>query len=119
MSKWMQVIQDMAFNEDQNLDEMTRDSTKAKDHDIGFVNAKSGAGILARDSGVLEGYADHNLGFRFDPKTKTLMLIAPTIKMFCQDFNVYKPEDAPKFERLTKEHEEILGLLGGEVDEEV
>jgi hypothetical protein len=116
MEAWVKNLNDLMLTEDENIDEMYASSTKAQGEDIGFINKKSGAGILARESGVLEGFAYYNLGFRFDPKYMTLSLFAPTIQLFCQNFKVYDHADESQFEALNKEYQEVLDMIGGSVN---
>ncbi|GAK42059.1 hypothetical protein TCA2_4551 [Paenibacillus sp. TCA20] len=111
MQNWMIKLEELMMSSDQNIDEMVEQSSHAKNADVGIINDTSGAGILARDSGVLEGFSYYNLGFRLDPSTMTFGLYAPKIRMFTDDFKVVS--GAQEFNPINDEYEEILNMIGG------
>lgn len=117
MKKWMQKLDDMMTASDSNIDEMVKESTTAKNEDIGMINDKSGAGILARDNGVIEGFSYYNLGFRMDPKNMTLSFYAPTIQLFTGNFQVIDGDK--EFNRITEDYAEILKKIGAKSNGEV
>ena len=117
MKSWLKTLNDMHFKNDQNLDEAVQEKTQATTNDVGLINPVSGAGVMARENGKLEGYADYGLGFRFDPASKTYSVFASKIRFFCSDFKVLDESQAS--ERIDEDFAEILELIGGKVDEEV
>jgi len=107
----------MMTGDDQNIDEMAEQSSHAKTNDVGIINDTSGAGILARDNGVLEGFSYYNLGFRLDPATMTIGFFAPKIRMFTNDFQVVSGDQ--EFNPINDEYAEILNMIGGKDNGEV
>ena len=79
---WKQELLKLDLWEAEDLDDLANKASEAKPDDIGFVNPKSGAGILGRENGVLEGFSDHGLGFRFSRDSQSLMVFAPSIHLF-------------------------------------
>jgi hypothetical protein len=118
MKTWMETLNELLLNQDdKNLNQVAEDHTKASSDDVGFVNPVSGAGMLARSNGRLEGFADYGLGFRVDPSNKTFSIYGSRIHLFCSDFQVFAGER--EFQVMDPEQEEILGMIGGVVDEKV
>ncbi len=117
MLEWKSRLNTMIEKEDQNIDEMANESSEAKTNDVGLINNKSGAGLLARDTGVLEAFSYYNLGFRFDPENMSLSFYAPHIKMFTGDYQIIDSDQVSN--PITDEYQEILKLIGGKVDGEV
>lgn len=79
---WKEELLKLDLWEAEDLDTLADKSSEAKPDDIGFINSKSGAGILARENGLLEGFSDYGLGFRFSRDTQSLMVFAPSIHLF-------------------------------------
>jgi peptide deformylase len=119
MANWVNTLNDIMLSEGQNIDDLFQSSTQAKGHDVGFVNKKTGAGILARDTGVLESFAYYNLGMRMDPESMTISFFAPTIQMFCSKYQVYEGADASAFQRINQDYQDVLDMIGGKVDDKV
>jgi hypothetical protein len=113
MKTWMDGLNSLMFAEEKNIDDLAKENSRAKNNDVGVINSVSGAGILARENGMLEGFAHYNLGFRFDPSHMSLSLFAPRIQLFCNEFKVYDGEDPGKFDPINKDYQEILDLIGG------
>lgn len=84
---WKDDLNELDLTEPQDLDDLAENSTEAKAEDVGFVNPKSGAGILGREDGVLEGFADYGLGFRFSRNSQSLMVFAPSVHIFSSSIN--------------------------------
>lgn len=78
--------------------------------DIGFVNQQSGAGMIARDSGALEGYASNNLGFRFDPESESLTIVANNIVLLTE--KIVQRQEPKDF--IGESKEQILFLAKGQ-----
>ncbi|QHW35652.1 hypothetical protein GZH47_32660 (plasmid) [Paenibacillus rhizovicinus] len=114
---WMDTLNSIMFPQETNLNTLAEESTMASSEDVGFVNPLSGAGLLARSSGVLEGFSDYGLGFRMDPESKTFSIYAARVNLFCSQFKVFSGDH--EFTIIDTEQEEILGLIGGKADEEV
>ena len=92
MAKWKDYLYEFDQNVDSNINDLDTERTEAKVNDIGIINQSNGVGILARDNGRLEGYADYGLGFRMDPETQSLSIFAPNLRIFSNsvethDFN--------------------------------
>jgi len=117
MRSWLQKLNALQTKKDQNLDIVAQKKTQASTDDVGLINPVSGAGIMARESGRLEGYADYGLGFRFDPESKTFSVFASRIRFFTSDFKVVDESQAT--ERIDSDFAEILELIGGKPDEEI
>jgi hypothetical protein len=114
--QWIQILNDIEMKEDQNLDDLMLRSKINPGDDVGLIHAKTGAGILARDNGRLEGFADTGLGFRMDPQTHSFSLFAPTISFFCFDFKVYDKDNKETLNRINNEFADVLQLIGGKID---
>jgi hypothetical protein len=110
---WKDKLHGMMFKEDQNIDEAVEQATEVKGKDIGFVNDVTGAGILARENGKLEGFADYGLGFRFDPGTQTFSLFAPNVKLFTANLSVHEGEES--FQYFKNEFADVMALMGHNV----
>jgi|SRR5579875_841912 len=119
MANWTDTLNELMFPDDENMDEALASSTQAQNHDIGMINTKSGAGILARETGVLEGFSYYNLGFRFDPKTMTASFFAPTIQMFCQDYIIMDGSTSQAYDPINQDYQDILKLIGVQIDDKV
>lgn len=79
---WKEDLYEYEIQQIMDLDDLAEQSTEANRDDVGFVNPKSGAGILGRKNGMLEGFADYGLGFRFSPESQSLMVFASSIHFF-------------------------------------
>lgn len=101
---------DMRISED--LDFLADHSTRSKEDDIGLINPKSGAGILARENGTLEGYADYGLGFRFSKEKQALLVFAPSIHVFTKE--IHKYDSIEKQTYLRDEYADVVELLKGD-----
>jgi hypothetical protein len=115
MSNWVSKLDNLMARQEKNIDEMVEESIIPKSDDIGMINPKSGAGIMAKENGVLEGFSYYNLGFRFDPRNMSLTLVAPNIKLFCNNFQVY--DNLADFDPIKAEYQEVLKMIGGQASE--
>lgn len=106
---WKDDLYAYELNESQDLDELAETSTEAKNDDMGFVNPVSGAGILARENGVLEGFADFGLGFRFSRDSQSLMVFAPSVHIFSSE--IQKHDKVVRNTYLKDEYGDIESLL--------
>lgn len=106
---WKDDLYAYELNESQDLDELAETSTEAKNDDLGIVNPISGTGILARENGVLEGFADYGLGFRFSRDSQSLMVFAPSVHIFSSD--IQKHDKVVKNTYLRDEYGDIESLL--------
>lgn len=79
---WKDDLYLLDIRETEDLDVLSEVATEVKDKDIGMVNPISGAGILATETGNLEGFADYGLGFRFSRDTQSLSIFASSIHLF-------------------------------------
>ncbi len=82
---WKEDLYELDMREPQDLDDLADKAGEAKSNDIGFINPTSGAGIIARENGTLEGFADYGLGFRFSRDSQSLMVFAPSVHIFSSD----------------------------------
>lgn len=62
-----------------DIEEEASESSSIYSKDVALLNQHSGSGFVARDSGVVEGWAGNSLGFRFDPETDSLTVMATNI----------------------------------------
>jgi hypothetical protein len=106
---WKDDLNDLNVYESQDLDELAENSTEAKNNDIGFVNSVSGSGVLARENGTLEGFADYGLGFRFSKDSQSLMVFAPSVHIFSTD--IQKHDKVVRNTYLRDEYADIDSLL--------
>lgn len=106
---WKQKLTDLDLRPSEDIDFLTETSTEAKENDIGLINSISGSGLLAKENGDLEGYADYGLGFRFSRKKQALMVFAPSIHVFSQ--NIQKHTDMKANSYLKDELKDVHDLL--------
>ncbi|WP_157066961.1 hypothetical protein [Alicyclobacillus shizuokensis] len=112
-------MNDIQFQPDVDIDDMVNQfhATNGTDNqDVGFVHRMTGAGILARSSGTLEGFADYGLGFRIDPDTQSITFVAPTIQFLCYQTKTYDPNFKQPLNPINKEFADVLQILGGTPD---
>jgi hypothetical protein len=119
MAKWMDQLNNIMFPIEQNIDDMLRASNEAKTHDIGLINKVSGAGLLARDSGVLEAFAYYHLGFRMDPSRMMFSVYAPNIQFVCKNFQVIDDIEKQPFDPINDDYKAVLDMIGGGSDAKV
>ncbi len=120
---WKEDLYELDMREPQDLDDLAHRSGEAKVNDIGIINPASGAGILARENGVLEGFADYGLGFRFSRDSQSLMVFAPSVHIFASDIqkhdrivrNTYLRDEYGDIEEILQE----VTLESGEEDEKL
>ena len=98
---------DMTVAED--LDTLANRSTAAKTNDVGFVNPISGAGVMGKENGDLEGFADYGLGFRFSRKKQSLFVYAPHIHLFTKGITQHDNVNQRSYFR--DEHKDVDELL--------
>lgn len=106
---WKSELAKMDLQEAQDLDTIADANSEAKTNDIGIINPTSGAGILARENGLLEGFADHGLGFRFDPSTQRLLVFAPEVHLFTSKIETHSANETATY--FTKEAAMVRDLL--------
>lgn len=106
---WKKELFQLDMHQSKDLDYAAETITEAKNDDVGIVNSKSGAGILARENGILEGFADYGLGFRFNRNTQSLMVFAPNIHVFSP--SIQKHEKITKNSYFQDEYQDILQVL--------
>lgn len=106
---WKQKLTNLDLRVTEDIDFLTETATEAKENDVGVINSISGAGILARENGDLEGYADYGLGFRFSRKKQALMVFAPSVHVFTQ--NLQKHTDMKPNSYLKDELKDVHDLL--------
>jgi hypothetical protein len=121
---WKDDLYELDTYEPDDLDTLSETSTEAKADDVGMINPVSGAGILARENGTLEGFADYGLGFRFSRDSQSLMIFAPSIHIFSSNIekhdrivrNTYLRDEYGDIEDILKE---VQFLESGEQNEEL
>lgn len=74
---WSEKINQLKQRNEQNVDQLVNHQQLIQDHDCGLVHPFHGAGMMIRESGKIEAFADYGLGFQMDPKTKTMTFFAP------------------------------------------
>lgn len=109
MAQWKDKLFELDQELDQNVNDLLTQSTEAKVHDVGLISPKSGAGVLVRENGKVEAFADYGLGFRMDPETQSLSIYAPNLRLFYQKKNVYDYKEA--FTYIKDEYKDVLNLL--------
>lgn len=106
---WKDDLYELDMTEAQDLDELSEQSTESKPNDVGFINPNSGAGILGRENGTLEGFADYGLGFRFSRDSQSLLVFAPSIHVFSND--IQKHDKVIRNTYLKDEYGDIEEIL--------
>lgn len=106
---WQEDFIALQSKEASNIDDVADVTGIAKNDEIGFVHTKTGAGVIARDDGALEGYSDYGLGFRFDPDHQALLVFAPHIHLFTGSVKTHEQLQAPVY--FDSEYKEVLELL--------
>lgn len=106
---WKDDLYQLDMTEPQDLDELSEQSTESKPEDVGFINPTSGAGILGRANGTLEGFADYGLGFRFSRDSQSLLVFAPSIHVFSS--NIEKHDTVIRNTYLKDEYGDITEIL--------
>jgi|GEM_PF-3311239 len=106
---WKEDLYELDLYESLDLDVIADQSTEAKENDIGMINPISGAGILARENGTLEGFADYGLGFRFSRDSQSLLIFAPNIHVF--SLHIEKHDKIIRNTYLKDEYGDIENLL--------
>lgn len=96
---------------DNNVDDIQTQQTEAKSKDVGLVNPTSGAGMLVRENGRIEAFADYGLGFRIDPDTQSLSIFAPNLKLFYQKKSHVDYDQDMHF--IKDEYKDALDLVEG------
>jgi hypothetical protein len=119
MASWLDQLNTIMFSDEENLDDLVKKSTQAKTHDVGLINSASGAGILARDTGVLEGYAYYHLGFRMDPNKMMFSLFAPNIQFVTNNFQVVDASEVGEYDPVSEDYQAVLDMIGGDVNAKV
>jgi len=92
-----------------NVDDIYTQETEAKNNDIGMINPHSGAGVLVRENGLLEAFADYGLGFRIDPETQSFSIFAPNLKLFYQKIEEIRYDQNMTF--IKDEYKEALDAI--------
>lgn len=108
---WKEDLMNYEMEPLKNLDDIADEQTIAKNKDVGFVNPNNGVGIMARENGDLEGFADYGLGFRFHRETQSLSVFAPTLNLFVN--RIIKQEDTDPVSFYSGELKDIENLLKG------
>lgn len=108
---WKQKLHEFDLQTPKNIDDIADESTAAKTNDVGFVNPNSGAGVLGRENGDLEGFADYGLGFRFNREKQSLSIFAPTINLFSTNIN--KQDTLDKKAYFVDELKDVEAILNG------
>lgn len=106
---WQEDFMKLQTKEAENIDDMAEVTGQTKDNDVGFVNSITGAGVLSREDGSLEGFSDYGLGFRFDPDHQALMIFAPHIHLFTSSIKQHQQLEDPVY--FDGEYKEVLDLL--------
>lgn len=115
---WKDDLYDLDMRESEDLDVIANADTEAKTDDIGFINPTSGAGILARENGVLEGFSDYGLGFRFSSYSQSLSVFAPNIHLFTLGVqkhntvvrNTFLKDEYGDIDHILQEYQSIDGV---------
>lgn len=105
---WKDKLFDLDSRNIDDIDDLYKQSTEVKNHDIGLVNQKSGAGIIARENGRIEAFSDFGLGFRIDPETQSLSVFAPNIKLFTSKKQEFSYEQGMTF--LKNEYKDAMDV---------
>jgi hypothetical protein len=106
---WRDDLYKLDMHESDDLDSLAEQSTEAKNNDFGFINPVSGTGILGRENGELEGFADYGLGFRFSRDSQSLMVFAPSVHIFST--HIEKHDQVVKNTYLRDEYGDIDTIL--------
>ncbi len=109
MTNWKDKLTEMDSTLDLGIDDILSSRQESQMNDVGLVNKHSGAGILVRESGRIEAFADHGLGFVIDPDTQSMMLFAPNLKIFNQKKETMSFNNRADF--LQKEYKDVSEIL--------
>lgn len=97
---------DLIYQDTMDIEEEASESNTVFSKDVGLLNQNSGAGYVARDTGVLEAWSANNLGFAFNPETDSLTVMATNIVLMTKKIvQVAEPGDY-----LTESKQNILFL---------
>ena len=115
---WKEDLYKLDLHEAEDLDDLADQSSVAKTNDVGFVNPNSGAGILGRENGTLEGFADYGLGFRFSRDSQSLMVFAPSVHIFSHAVekhdkvirNTYLKDEYGEIDQILNEDSPLEGM---------
>lgn len=106
---WKEELYSYELNESQDLDELADSSTEMQNNDLGIINPVSGAGIVTRENGNVEAFADYGLGFRFSRDAQSLMVFAPSVHIFSTD--IQKHDQVAMNTFLRDEYNDIDSIL--------
>lgn len=109
MTSWKSNLENLLLKDQQDIDYLADTNTQAKKEDVGLINEENGAGILIKKDGSIEASSDYGLGFRLDPKYKSMIIMAPNLHIFSD--NIEKHAAIPKGKYINNEYEEALRII--------
>lgn len=111
---WKKEFSDFLLRENENIDYLAETTTQAKTKDVGLINQESGSGIIIGEDGSIECSSDYGIGFRMDPKYKSILISAPNIHIFSD--NIQKHAAIVDGEYISNEFKDVLALVQGVKD---
>lgn len=106
---WRKELYELDMEPLRNIDDLANEQTLVKENEIGFVHPTTGVGVVTRNDGNLEGFADHSLGFQFDRETQSLSVFASQINLFTHQ--IYKHDGKEIKEFYQDEWKDVQELL--------
>lgn len=94
---WRERFMEEIYQNEEDIDMLLAEDKNIEPEEAAMINTTSGAGIVARNDGSLQGFADYGLGFRFDKETQTLMVVAPNIHIISKNFQKHETIETKDF----------------------
>lgn len=97
MTNWQEELNDVMETEIPKMDDVYEDTYSTKEKEIGIVHPTKGTGMILRKSGIIDTFADYNLGVKMDPSNHSLSVYASTIKIHADNVIRVDYEDTTYF----------------------
>lgn len=102
-SNWKESLFNEIYKTYTRMDTAHEESYSTKEKEIGLIHPLLGTGMLLRNNGAIEAFADYNLGFKIDPDNNTLSIYAPTIALHTNEIVHSNYENKTYFSKEVKE----------------
>jgi hypothetical protein len=106
---YYEKLNELKFKKEKNIDEILREKEEIKKNEIGMVHPTSGSGIIIKENGNVDFFADNGLGVQFNKEKKTISFYGSKVKFFCSDFKIINQKEV-NYE-MNEEWKEIIKLL--------
>lgn len=111
---WKDDLFDEMYKEYPSMDVVEEETYATKEKEVALIHPTLGTGMILRSNGVIEGFADYNLGFRFHPADSSLSIYASKIKVHGE---VEKVEYTGEINFFVDEALEVQDYLGYKEEE--